>query len=225
MKKVLYIVLLAVVGLTMYSCDDYETYAEQRDYEISRISSFINNPTQGEIKGKKINVISEEEFLKDTITNLSKNEFVLLGNGVYMQIVRRGCGSILKNGECTTVLCRFKEYNINADSLQLRNDAALTQQDYYEKFDVYNTSGTFSASFKKSEENTGYHGVMYYRYSTASVPSGWLAPLSYIKLGRPANDGDEVAKVRLIVPHDQGHSNANSGVYACYYEITYERGI
>ena len=60
MKKILYVVLLAVVGLTMYSCDDYETYAEQRDYEISRISSFINNPTQGEIKGKKINVISEE---------------------------------------------------------------------------------------------------------------------------------------------------------------------
>ena len=57
MKKILYVVLLAVVGLTMYSCDDYETYAEQRDYEISRISSFINNPTQGEIKGKKINVM------------------------------------------------------------------------------------------------------------------------------------------------------------------------
>ena len=90
---------------------------------------------------------------------------------------------------------------------------------------MYNTSGTFSASFKMSDDNTGYHGVMYYRYSSASVPSGWLAPLSYIKLGRPANDGEEIAKVRLIVPHDQGHSSANSGVYACYYEITYERGI
>ena len=64
MKKIFYIVLLAVVGMTMYSCsDDYETYAEQRDYELSHLSSFVNNPSLGEIKGKKINVISEEQFL------------------------------------------------------------------------------------------------------------------------------------------------------------------
>ena len=231
MKKILYIVLLAVVGLTMYSCDDYETYAEQRDYEISRISSFISNPTQGEIKGKKINVISEEEFLKDTITDLSKNEFVLLGNGVYMQIVRRGCGSILKNGECTTVLCRFKEYNLNGDSLFTTNCDPQSYQDAYDKIDVLNLSGTFKASFSKCDDNSSYYqGVMVNRYSqiyggVIDVPGGWTIPLSYIKLGRPTSADEEIAKVRLIVPHSEGHAWAQNQVCAFYYEITYERGL
>ena len=84
MKKILYIVtLLVVVGMTCISCDDYETYEQQRDYERSKISSFINNPPMGEIKGQKITVISEAEFLKDTVTDLSKNEFVLFEDGVY----------------------------------------------------------------------------------------------------------------------------------------------
>ena len=226
MKKILYVVLLAVVGLTVYSCDDYETYAEQRDYERSRISSFVDNPSMGEIKGKKINVISEDEFLaNDTTTDVSKNEFVLFGNGVYMQIVRRGCGSVLKDGETTSVLCRFKEYNINGDSLFNRNDNPLYQQVLYDKFDVRNVSGTFEASFSKTEDNVGYQSQMYKVYNSASVPAGWLVPLTYIKLGRPTKEGEEIAKVRLIVPHDQGQVMASQQVCAFYYEITYERGI
>ena len=242
MKKILYILTLAVVGITMYSCtDDYETYEEKRDYERSAISRFIDNPTQGEIKGKKINVISEEEFLKDTITDLSKNEFVHFSNGVYMQIVRRGCGGILKNGESATMICRFKEYNLNTTDdtkrLSLMNDAPNTDQQYYEKIDVLNNSGTFIASWCKKEDKTGYHGTMPNAYYTTDrngyivsrteVPQGWCVPLSYIKLGRPTNENEEIAKVRLIVPHDMGHLIASSSdnIYAYYYEITYERGV
>ena len=233
MKKIRYILSLAVVGITMCACsDDYESYEELRDYENSRLSSFLDNPTCGEIKGKKINVISEEKFLKDTITDVSKNEFVLLENGVYMQIVRRGCGSILKNGESAIMICRFKEYNINGDSLMLENN---TSEDYvaYEKINVKNTSGTFSPSFCKREDGLYYQSAMYYAYYNyckshnlvPNVPSGWCVPLSYIKLGRPKNAGEEIAKVRLIVPHDQGHLFASYNVCAMYYEITYERGI
>lgn len=242
MKKILYILTLAVVGITMYSCtDDYETYEEKRDYERSAISRFIDNPTQGEIKGKKINVISEEKFLKDTITDLSKNEFVHFSNGVYMQIVRRGCGNILKNGESATMICRFKEYNLNTTDdtkrLSLMNDAPNTDQQYYEKIDVLNNSGTFIASWCKKEDKTGYHGTMPNAYYTTDkngyivsrteVPQGWCVPLSYIKLGRPVNENEEIAKVRLIVPHDMGHLIASSSdnIYAYYYEITYERGV
>ena len=58
-----------------------------------------------------------------------------------------------------------------------------------------------------------------------SVPSGWLVPLSYINLGRPQNPTDEIAKVKLIVPHSQGQSYATQSVYPCYYIITYEKGI
>lgn len=226
MKTIFYIALLALVGITMYSCEDYESYAEKREYELSRISSFINNPTLGEIKGQKINVISEDEFLKDTVTDLTRNEFVLFSDGVYMQIVRRGCGSVLKDGECATVLCRFKEYNINGDSLASLNDNPLTQQAVFEKFDVQNTSGTFNATFSTMEDqNDEYQGIMASRYGSASVPSGWRKPLSYIKLGRPASADEEIAKVRLIVPDDQGHAVANSNQVAFYYEITYERGL
>ena len=238
MKKILYILTLAVVGITMYSCtDDYETYEEKRDYERSAISRFIDNPTQGEIKGKKINVISEEEFLKDTITDLSKNEFVHFSNGVYMQIVRRGCGNILKNGESATMICRFKEYNLNTPVDTLVNDAPQKDQQNYEKIDVLNNSDTFIASWCKKEDKTGYHGTMPNAYYTTDrngyivsrteVPQGWCVPLSYIKLGRPTNENEEIAKVRLIVPHDMGHLIASSSdnIYAYYYEITYERGM
>lgn len=227
MKKILYIVLLAVIGISMYSCQDYETYAEQRDYERSRISAFINDPDMGEIAGKPVKVITEEEFLaNDTVTDTTKNEFVLFDNtGIYMQIVNRGCGTILKNGESTTVLTRFKEYNINADSLQLTNINWVAYQNLYEKFDVRNVTGTFYASFSKTEDGTGYQSLMYQAYSSASVPAAWLVPLTYIRLGRPSKEGESVAKVRLIVPHDQGTSNASSSVYACYYELTYERGL
>lgn len=235
MKKLFYIVtvLLAIVCGGLTSCDDdYEKYADQRDREISALSRFVENPTLGEIAGKKVNVISEEKFLKDTITDVSKNEFVRFSNGVYMQIVRRGCGSILKNGESAIMICRFKEYNINGDSLMLENN---TSEDYvaYEKINVKNTSGTFSPSFCKREDGLYYQSAMYYAYYNyckshylePNVPSGWCVPLSYIKLGRLKNAGEEIAKVRLIVPHDQGHLFASYNVCAMYYEITYERGI
>lgn len=235
MRKILYVVVsLVAIGMTIWSCDDYEDYSELRDYELSAVSRFVDNPSFGEIMGKKINVISEKEFLKDTITDVSKNEFVLLENGVYMQIVRRGCGSVLKNGEKAAVLCRYKEYNINErnDSAVLVsfNDDPVKYQSLYDKIDVVNNSGTFKKSWSLTEDNTGYQSRLYAYYASKyktsiSVPEGWLVPLSYIKLGRPQKEGDEIAKVRLIVPHEMGHEVALNRVCAFYYEITYERGI
>ena len=235
MRKILYVVVsLVAFGMTIWSCDDYEDYSELRDYELSAVSRFVDNPSFGEIMGKKINVISEKEFLKDTITDVSKNEFVLLENGVYMQIVRRGCGSVLKNGEKAAVLCRYKEYNINErnDSAVLVsfNDDPVKYQSLYDKIDVVNNSGTFKKSWSLTEDNAGYQSRLYAYYASKyktsiSVPEGWLVPLSYIKLGRPQKDGDEIAKVRLIVPHEMGHEVALNRVCAFYYEITYERGI
>ena len=235
MRKILYVVVsLVAFGMTIWSCDDYEDYSELRDYELSAVSRFVDNPSFGEIMGKKINVISEKEFLKDTITDVSKNEFVLFENGVYMQIVRRGCGSVLKNGEKAAVLCRYKEYNINErnDSAVLVsfNDDPVKYQSLYDKIDVVNNSGTFKKSWSLTEDNTGYQSRLYAYYASKyktsiSVPEGWLVPLSYIKLGRPQKEGDEIAKVRLIVPHEMGHEVALKWVCAFYYEITYERGI
>lgn len=193
------------------SCNDYETYAEQRDRENSAISRFIRDSS--------ITVINESQFAEQGYTtDLDKNEFVLMkSSGVYMQIVRDGCGEKIKNGETTTVLCRFTERNLLTDSIQLTNDI-LAFASIPEKMSVTNTNGTFSASFDTSSS------LMYTFYSSASVPSGWLIPLNYIKVGRQVSPDDEIAKVNLIVPSTQGHQYASSGVYPCYYTITYEKG-
>lgn len=206
--------VLCIVGVVLFvACNDTETYAEQKEKERSAIYKFIADSA--------VNVISEAQFFaQDSTTDVSKNEFVLFeSSGVYMQIIRKGCGEKLKDGETATVLCRFTEKNLKkgADSVQLSNEN-LTYSSVPEKMSVKNTSGTFSASFEKGSS------IMYYTYGSTSVPSGWLTPFSYINLGRPVKDGDEIAKVRLIVPHTQGHAYASQSVYPCLYDITYERG-
>lgn len=212
MKK-LKLVLFALLGImALASCSDSETYADQKKKERSAINRYIAD--------KNIKVISEAQFkAQDSTTDVSKNEYVLFENtGVYMQIERKGCGEKLKDGETSTVLCRFNEYNL------LESDTTMILTNIYqyvwlaEKMTVKNTSGTFSASFIKGSS------LMYTTYSSAAVPSGWLVPLSYINLGIPEKEGDAVAKVNLIVPHSQGQENASQNVYPCLYEITYQRG-
>lgn len=202
--------LLAVIALA--SCKDTETYADQKKKERSAIDRYIAN--------KGINVISESEFYANgCTTDVSKNMYVLFDNtGVYMQIVRQGCGEKLQDGERTTMLCRFNEYNLleGDEVLQLTNMKAYTY--LVEEVNVENTSGTFTASFNSNSS------LMYTRYGSAAVPSGWLVPLTYIKLGIPASEDDEIAKVNIIVPHTQGQVDASSNVYPCLYEITYQRG-
>ena len=210
MKKILLAIMPLLSLVIVSSCDDTETYAEQRDRENSAISQFLRDSS--------ITVIDEDQFREqDYTTNLENNEFVLMKNsGVYMQIVREGHGSPIENGETTTVLCRFTERNLLTDSIQLSNEV-LAFASIPEKMSVTNTNGTFSASFDQTSS------LMYTFYGSTSVPSGWLVPFSYINLSRHTAD-DAIAKVKLIVPSTQGHKYASSGVYPCYYSITYERG-
>ena len=150
-----------------------------------------------------------------TNENLSTNNsyIVYLNNkGVYLQIVRPGCGEPIKDGEQVNLLCRFSEYNIASSTRTLQNNT-----DYVfdvDKMSVTRVGSTYTASFST--------GLMYEVYG-ASVPSGWLAPLPYVKVGRPVSEGDEIAKVRIIVPHTQGHTTANSYVNPYFYDITFER--
>ena len=191
------------------ACHDTETYADQKKKERAAIRSFIEK--QG------IKVISEAEFKADSTTDVSKKEFVLFENtGIYMQIVRKGCGEKIKTGETANVLCRFNEYNLLKDTLQLSNNI-LYFSSLPDKLTVTNTLGTFTATFIS--------GVMKINYSTTAVPAGWLIPLSYVNVGRLLKEDDQLARVNLIVPHSQGTSTALASVVPCYYEITYERGI
>ncbi len=211
--KILRYALAALAGLMLVtSCSDTETYADKKKKERSAISRYIKN--------NNINVISEEKFFsQDSMTDVSKNEYVLFeSSGVYMQIIRKGCGEKLKIGETATALCRFNEYNL------LESDSTLQLTNIYQykwlvdKLNVNNNSGTINGSFISGSS------LMYTRYGQAAVPSGWLTPLSYVNLGRPEKDGDQVAKVKIIVPHSEGQSDASSNVYPCLYELTYERG-
>lgn len=211
MKKLAFAFITMLALVILASCDDTETYAEQRDRENSAIRQFIRDSS--------ITVITESQFRENGFkTDVSNNEYVLMqSSGVYMQIVREGCGEPIKDGETTTVLCRFTERNILTDSIQLTNDI-LAFASIPEKMSVTNTNGSFTASFLTESS------LMYTFYGSTSVPTGWLVPFSYIKVGRQSSQNEEIAKVNLIVPSTQGHRYASSGVYPCFYTITYERG-
>ena len=211
MKKLAFAFITMLALVILASCDDTETYAEQRDRENSAISQFIRDSS--------ITVITESEFRENGYkTDVSNNEYVLMQNsGVYMQIVREGCGESIQDGETTTVLCRFTERNILTDSIQLTNDI-LAFASIPEKMSVTNTNGSFTASFLTESS------LMYTFYGSTSVPTGWLVPFPYIKVGRQTSPNEEIAKVNLIVPSTQGHQYASSGVYPCFYTITYQRG-
>ena len=214
MRRLTYFIFLLIGVLAIASCNDDETYADQKDRERNAIAKFISDSA--------IHVISEEEFAANGYkTDVSKNEYVLFqSKGVYMQILRNGCGEKIMPGETATVLCRFTEKNILTDSIQLTNDI-LYYASIVDKMTVTNNSGTFTASFIYGSSLLC---AQYGSSSNTSVPTGWLVPLPYIQVGRPVSITDEIAKVKLIVPHDMGHSYATASVYPCYYIITYERG-
>ena len=75
----------------------------------------------------------------------------------------------------------------------------------------------YKASFKENS-------MMAYVYKTASVPSGWLIPLRFLKPASsiPTLPSEDIARVKLIVPHSQGSAQAMKYVYPCLYEITYQ---
>lgn len=219
MKKY-FIPLLLLCLYVFSSCEKYETYADKKREEQSAISRFIAE--------QNIKVISESEFKANgmkTDTAKANYEFVRFERtGVYMQIVRQGCGEKIEENKSVNLLCRFMEKNIQLDTVLVRNDkpyyfstssGVLDASNFVDKMSVTRTGTTITASFVE--------GMMYQYHGSASVPAGWLVPLNYVSVGRPETAEDEISKVRLIVPHSQGTADATSNVYPCYYEITYQR--
>jgi hypothetical protein len=92
-----------------------------------------------------------------------------------------------------------------------------------DKMSVTNNSGTFTGSFDTNSS------LMANTYKSAygvsgTVPSGWLIPFSWVKIGRPKTDSEHVAHVRILVPHSYGTTAASGSVYACLYDMTLQRG-
>jgi len=159
-------------------------------------------------------------YEQDSTTNVDDNEFVLFNeSGIYMQIVRKGEGRTMvelakEQPDSTTskvILCRFMEYDIeNSDT---------TYTNYYSSAIVdkmlctyKHQSRAYTASFTE--------GYMK-KYYSSNVPTGWIKPLDFIRLTRYAG---KQAKVRIIVPHSSGTTNAANYVLPFYYEISYELG-
>lgn len=203
MKKIS--ILLASVfllGLVFQACNNGKTYAEMKEEEREAIKRFIEK--------EGINVISFDQFEEqDSTTNVDDNQFVLFSeSGVYMQIVDKGNGELLKDGR-HEILARYIEKQIveegTVDTL-----SGNIYSPYPDEMMVTKSGKTYSATFTYGQMTN---------WGTSYVPSGWLIPFNYIKVGR-VNSGR--SKVRLIVPHSEGQSDASAQVYPCYYEITYQ---
>lgn len=221
MKKLFYLVLTAcAVSLSIFtttSCNDGETYAEQKEKEKKAIRKFIES---NDFVGTITPITEEQFYAQDSITDTTKNEFVLFNDdGIYMQIVRKGEGQTMvemaKEMSDSTVskvlLCRFLEYDIESADTTYTNlytpsivDKMLCKYSHY--------SQSYTASFTEGRMLNSYN---------ATVPQGWLKPLNFIRLTR---DAGKIAKVRLIVPHSSGTTNASGYVLPFYYEITYQLG-
>lgn len=223
MKKLTIFLMFISVAMAFISCNDTETYAEKREKEDAAIAKFLSGGTAMSkyfCNNKPVTSISETDFeQRGYVTDTTKNEFVLFeSSGVYMQIVRKGCGEPIKQGETAEVLCRFVEANLLTDSLQLSNQTT-TSHFLYDKMTVLNNYNTFTAVFDQT------YSVMNQAYQSTSVPGGWLVPLRYINIGRQSTPDEEIAKVKLIVPSAQGQSSASMQTYPCFYELTFERGL
>lgn len=217
------VLLFVATSLVLFSaCRDTDTYAERREKEDKQIQAFLRRGcvVRDKIHGfdvlnvpGNIKVISEAQFLaQDTTTDVSKNEYVLFGTGVYMQIIRKGTGTRIASGERTSVISRFTEFSIAGDSITTSN--LLDHPERPDLISVNNNSGTLNGVFVS--------GLMYSTYGSA-VPSAWLLPLRYLNIGRQHSADSQIAKIRLIVPGNEGQKVAINDVKPYFYEITYER--
>ena len=205
MRKLITVLLVACCLAPLVGCNDYETYGDQKEKERKAIRQFLADSA--------FTVISEQQFHEQgDVTDVSKREFVYMNdNGVYMQIVHKGCGTPIADGENSDLLVRFMEVCL-LDSTVFYNDVNPYDVDV---MNVRRNGNSFTASFTS--------GSWLSVYQSETVPAGLIVPLPYLNMGRPRSADDHIAKVRLIVPHTQGNSNASYYVYPYYYEISFQR--
>ena len=211
MKRCFLYLLILVGGVAVSSCqNDDTTYSEQKEEERELVSNFVKRDVVIRLDDK---VLAEFGPIS-VFTDVSKNEFVLFKNtGVYMQILRKGTGRRMTSGGKMKLVCRFWEYNIRGDSIQQTNRFANQLPE------VFTVSGSFGNLISQIDLTIPSSSVLYSAYSDTSVPTGWLAAIPYLRLGRQTGE-EQIAKVRLIVPHGSGQSHAKQNVYPCMYEMT-----
>ena len=209
MKKLIFLFLSVIAAGSLFqACDNSKTYAEMLEDEKNAVNKFI--------KDSAINVISLEEFERDTITDLSRNEYVAFSNGVYMHIVYGGnsVDSEYTFANNNVICARFLEKNIASNELTCFN---VVLPEYINASDYYRSPLTF----RYVNENSSAYGIVLSTpldydylwtansYGTA-IPGGWLLALPYLR---------DNAHVRLIIPSKMGHSISQQNVIPYYYDI------
>ena len=205
MKKLVFLFLsLLAAGGIFQACDDSKTYAEMLEDEKNAVNKFI--------KDKRIQIISQDEFEKnDTVTDLIRNEYVALSDGVYMQIVDRGSAenktdTFANNNE---ICVRYIE-----EDIMTRDTTCFNV--FLEEWGDANQLYTNPAVFRYVAEGSYVYGTfiqMDYTwmitYQSTAVPAGRLLALPFVR---------NYAHVRLIVPSKVGHSSAQQYVNPYYYD-------
>lgn len=196
MKKILGLLTFALLTFVMFpSCDDSKTYAEMMEEERELIKQFMADSS----------FYSVDNMPADTV--FAPKEFLLFSDGLYMQIEDKGSGKSFESGMEVTV--RFTEFRLH-DGVVISNNKSSAQGLNPDVFRYQVSGSTQSGIFiAENDSETSYMASL---YGSTAVPSGWLVPLKYIKDG---------GKVRLIVPHKLGQSDALYYVYPCYYELQY----
>ena len=190
MKKLVFLFLsLLAAGGIFQACDDSKTYAEMLEDEKNAVNKFIKDKT-----------------------DLIRNEYVALSDGVYMQIVDRGSAenktdTFANNNE---ICVRYIE-----EDIMTRDTTCFNV--FLEEWGDANQLYTNPAVFRYGAEGSYVYGTFiqmdYYwasYYQSTAVPAGWLLALPFVR---------NYAHVRLIVPSKVGHSSAQQYVNPYYYDI------
>lgn len=203
MKKLISLFLfLLACAFAFQACSDSKTYAEMLEDEKKAISAFI--------KEHNIAVISAEEFEKNGFeTNVDKNEYVQLSNGVYMQIVSKGDpdSDSIRNRDVVSV--RFVEYDIMEKDTTAASNYDIP--DWLDSFDYTISGTTVYGRFRSAPGEMGWFTRTYWSNNQPpAVPEGWLSSLKFVK---------HKSHVKLIVPSKAGHAVAMQYVYPYFYDL------
>ncbi|HJD74645.1 MAG TPA: DUF4827 domain-containing protein [Bacteroides reticulotermitis] len=205
MKKLIFLFLsLLTAGALFQACDNSKTYAEMLEDEKNAVNKFI--------KDNGIRIISQSEFERnDTITNLERNEYVSLADGVYMQIVDRGNEEKVDTFASNDEICvRYLEEDLMTRDTTCFN---VFLEQWADATQLYARPAVFRYVAQGTYVYATFLEMDYYWssvYASTSVPAGWLVALPYVRNN---------SHVRLIVPSKMGHQSAQQYVNPFYYDI------
>lgn len=205
MKKLIFLFLsLLTAGALFQACDNSKTYAEMLEDEKNAVNKFI--------KDNGIRIISQSEFERnDTVTNLERNEYVSLADGVYMQIVDRGNEDKTDTFASNNEICaRYIEEDMMTRDTTCFN---VFLDKWADATQLYARPAVFRYVAQGTYVYATFLEMDYYWssvYASTSVPAGWLVALPYVR---------NKSHVRLIVPSKMGHQSAQQYVNPFYYDI------